>query len=332
MRSDMSTLECRYTSVDALSRRCVEFLILLLFLGALGGGSRPALADHLVIPRAGGLEVIDLAVSRSTTTLQMPGRNGSWVAATRDSTVLAASNGEGDVRFWNLPNFSEASRFEEPLLEGATEFAFSWNGDRLLFISPRLRALVVWSLVSSDVESVWPIPGSDPTGLSVGPDSLVVWQNDGCVVLDPQSGGLELQIRLGTTVQAATVDGPLFYFSTAAAPGLARFAQASGAELEPRVGGAVYRALASREKHALYAYSDRDGRLEAWRPDGSRLLWQSPAPVGADVLLVSADGDWLYLLDTDSGVLTVLSSERGSELGRLALSGSAGTPVYLVTP
>ncbi len=306
-----------------------QWLFSLVFIAQVYG---PVWADHLAVPGPGRVSLVDLETLRVSQVLDVGGKGQVSLAVHPSAPVLATAGTEGAVIFWNVPSFEEASRFQEPLLDGVTSLAFSADGARLFCLSPPLRSLVVYDLRSSRVETLWPIPGSDPTGLWTDSNTVVVWQKDGCSVLDPSSGGLLLQVRLGGLLAAGECDGKSLHLSSDRHPGIARYSLRSGQAEGPRYGDAVYQALLhSSDGRVLAVSQGASPRLEAWSKDSARPVWSEQLSGESEYLEESRDGRWLYLSSRKANRIIVLDASSGRELGRLALDDLEGPPVRIRT-
>lgn len=305
-----------------------RYLLVLCFLLL----AHPVWSDGLAVPGRGVISVVDLATIRVSRTVELPGEAVPMLAVHPADSVLATLSSSSGLRFWNLPDFSEASQFEDPLLEGVVDLAFSSDGTRLYLLSQELKAVLVYDLGTSTISQVWPIPGGTPVSLSVGTGSLGVLHKDGASVLDPASGSLKFQFRFGLPVKGALLDKRVIYLSVADGGGVSRYRADNGARLDNVGGGGAYaQLLQDLQSGRLYMVHESESLLEARDGNGGTLAWSSELGQGPHYVMVSRDGKWVYASSRSLKSVAVLEQSSGRELGKLPLQQFEGRPVIYGT-
>lgn len=293
---------------------------------ALGLFVSPVWADGLAVPGEGVIQLVDLATIRLARTVELQGDAVPVLAVHPSQSVLASLSATSGLRFWNLPDFSEANEFEDPLLEGVIDAAFSNGGGKLYLLSEELKSVLVYDLATSEISSIWPLPGGAPLSLAVGADSVGVLQKDGATLLDPNSGTLKAQFRFGLPVKGALLNGRTHLFSIADGGGVSAYRASSGTRLPSVGGGGAYAQLMEADGGRYYMVHESESQLEAWDGNGSTMAWAAELGQGPHYVVASRDGKWVYAASRSLKSIAVLDQGSGKELGKLPLDQFGGRP------
>ncbi len=282
----------------------------------------PANSEGLAIPGPGKIELLDLEQIRVVRSVELKGRGTPVLASHSGGVVVASVLGER-LTFWNLPGFSEASSDTNPLFTSVVAMEFSPKGDRLFLLSTSLKSVLVYSLQTSKVESVYPVPGKEPIGLQVSNDVLLVLQKDGLTTLDTASGALLGQYRLGGTVAGVLYTSNAMTLAVEGRSGLTRLKPAT-AESLPQVGGSSsYGQLLARQGGAFLAVSTSGQTLESWSAPG-KLTWTTHLSQGPHDLFVTKDQKLILAVGGKSRMVSVIDAGTGRELGKLPVEAMGG--------
>ncbi len=289
-------------------------------------------ADGLAVPVKGAIQVVDLATVRAGKSVSLKGDGIPVLAIHPQSTVLASVSPTSGLIFWNLPSFTEASQTQDPLFQSVVEMKFSPLGDRIYLLSSDLKAVLVYSLATSSVESIYPVPGGEPLRLMVGENALLIEQRDGGALLDMATGDLLTQWRFGSGTGGAMFSEGLPALSVPITGGVWSFESSTASPKARLSGDGSYGALLpGLLKGSFFAYRDDTGALEAW--SGPKAMkWSAPLTAGEHDLVLSPDGQWVYALNRGTKMLTVLEGASGRELGKLPVPDVAGRPVFFQEP
>ncbi len=300
------------------------FRLLLAGLTSLAWLS-PARADGLALPAPGKIEVLDLGTIRLTRSVELQGKGVPLLAGHPSGTVLASLQGDR-LTFWNLPGFSEASAGTDPLLSDVVSMGFSPTGDRLFLLSRSLKSVLAYSLSTSKIESVYPLPGGEPMGLEVVEGTLLVRQKDGLTVLEPSSGALLAQFRLGGLVSGALYSPNVLTLAVEGRPGLARFATTTAEALPSTAGAGSYGELKSMPGDGFLAVGLSSQVLESWASPG-KLAWSTPISSGPHSLFLTRDRKLVLAVGSASKMVSVIEASTGRELGKLPVDNLSGNGV-----
>ena len=289
-------------------------------------------ADGLAVPVKGAIQVVDLKTVRAGRTVSLKGDDIPVLAVHPEATVMATVSPSGGLVFWNLPSFTEASRAEDPLFESVVDMRFSSQGDRVFLLSRDLKAVLVYSLSTSAVESVYPVPGGEPVGLLVGEKALWVEQKEGGALLDLASGDLLTQWRFGARPGGAMFSEDAPVLSVPSTGGVWSFDSSTAAPKARLSGEGSYGTLLpGLSKGSFLAHRVDTGVVEFWTGPKA-LKWKAPLAPGEHDFVLSPDGQWVYALNRETKMLTVLEGASGRELGKLPVPNLAGRPVFFREP
>lgn len=302
----------------------IQFLLLM----ALGG---VASADGILVPKAGGLLVLHSTTLAQLGEVKLETSAVPLVASHPSAPVVACLTPEKGLVFLNAPGFSEASKHSDPLFkDGIVDLAFSQDGNSLYLLSESLRGVVVFDLSSSKVSGILAVPGGEGRRLAVSEAGVLVRQDEGLVLLSPQSkGGLLAQYRYSDPFLSGLVDGDRLYVSVQGDPGIWVYDVRAGQTLgllpsQQRVVG-----LCRREGTKGLIFLSADGAVTARDFQTSSPNWtfsSSPAASGAGELWWG--GSSVYVFERGGGALISLAGQTGKLQGRAELGQGLGRPVF----
>lgn len=281
-----------------------------------------ARADGLALPAPGRIELLDLDQIRVTRSVELKGRAAPLLAGHPSGTVLASLQGE-QLIFWNLPGFTEASSATDPLFGQVIATAFTPTGDRLFMLSRSLKSVLSFSLSSLSVEGIYPLPGGEPIGMEMVADALLVRHKDGVTVLEPSSGALLAQYRLGAPVSGLLYTSKSLTVALEGRSGLLRFANATAEPLPAPAGAGSYGELAFAPGDGFLAVGLSGQTLESWTGSG-KLAWTAPLSSGPHSLVWTKDKKLVLALGQSSKMVSVIEAGSGKELGKLPVDNLAG--------
>ena len=281
----------------------------------------PAWSDRLLLPQNGGAVVLDGDDFSELQRLAWGTRSSSLLDIHPSGSVVASYSHDEGLVFWNTRNLSEASRYRQPLFEGALDMKFSLSGDELYFLSPSLRSVIVFDLKSSEVSRLVPVPGKSPHSISVNSHGILVEQERALSLISTSSeSSLVAQFHFAHDLLASVVaDGRLFV-SLDGEDSLSAFDLPSGRSLEDvPLERAPEKIIASRAGGKLYVLAD-GGLVQSWGVNGGAPRWSVVLDgVSPDFVCEGRDSGRVYLLDLRAGIIVSVDAERGRELARRRL-------------
>lgn len=305
--------------MKSMSRSFLSFLIVLFALGF-----QPGFAEGLVVPRNGGVTVFrgdDLSEVRQVST---GSEQETPSLAAHPAAPVLASLSSGELTFWNLPSFTEASRHKNDLFLSARGLAFSPSGEALYILSESMKAVIVFDLNTSKVVRMIPVPGGIPKRIETTAIGLLVEIEKGVSLLSYEGeGALLTQFRYPETLQSAVISDHRIFLARSGESGLDSYEAKSGRALGPVFSGSHFKALVNLPKKAGLVALTTTGTVEAWNFGQTRASWTYGGSGGLfDLLLSNKEGTVVYALARKTGNLVALDSASGKELAMGKISTS----------
>ncbi|WP_439381847.1 NB-ARC domain-containing protein [Amycolatopsis lexingtonensis] len=144
--------------------------------------------DWLAVPVADGIRLWEPRSGRLLRLVDAPGIDDDLLALSPGGELLASADNEGTVTLWDTETWRTVS-----VLRGHRTwlrcFAFSADGRRL-FTADYDRNVVGWNLATSAKEAEFKAPGRVRACAPVAGDGLVILDDDGLKMWQPQLGAL----------------------------------------------------------------------------------------------------------------------------------------------
>ncbi len=302
----------------------LHFFLLVLLSGA-------AFAEGVLVPKVGGLLVFHSTTLAPLGEIKLDTSGVPLLASHPAAPVVACLTPEKGLVFLNAPGFSEASKHTDPLFaDGIVDLAFSHDGNSLYLLSSSLRGVIVFDLGASKVSGLLPVPGGEGKRLAVGEQGILVYQEEGVVLISslPKSG-LLAQYRYSQPFLSGLLEGDRFYASIQGDPGIwvydVRAGQALG--LLPSQQKVVRLCRRLGEKGLIFLSEDGAVTARDFQTSSPNWIYTSSFTASSDSELWWG-GSSVYVYEPSAGMLVSVSGQTGKPQGQVELGRGLGRPVF----
>lgn len=287
--------------------------------------SSTVLAQGVVVPTGEQLVVLQGSGLSPTSQVSFKGGDGLQLAVHPTSPTLATLV-EGRLEFWNLPSLSLASKFNDPLLEGAVDCEFSPTGGELFVLSAKLKAVVVFDLARSKVSGLIGLPGGQPQAMQVSTAGLLVRLENSVVLVstDPKVG-LVAQFRYPETLAGGALSDGRLFVARRGILGVDAWDVKSGKLVGRMPSSLEARSIAPRPGQQGVFLLSSSGVVESWGFGQSSPQWSSAGRY--EGISLSPDGSSLYALDRAGQKVVSLDTATGAPVVSAPVPSSTGLPL-----